>query len=346
MKPKFICTLPLDEIVVLSDGRITSCCIDSRGENIFADIYEEGFESTLNNFQIWKKKLVQDVNHFPTCVRCVDSRKNHYNNFHKLHPSGKEIDDFLSANAVPRRLVIEPTVACNLTCSSCISGKRGIKKFRKVEKGLFLDIEKLKQWISPYIKKINAIKLFNYGETFLHPHAIDFCGFLTQANPGINLIIATNVLPLDSEEKIKKLIQTQPNVLYVSLHGSTQETIAKYMGNKADFNRALNTMKKIVALRNHMGYDAPLVVWKYILFKWNDSEKEMNLAKSLAKEYGVDFLGFEITRANIRSEKFRMGSKYFNQLKNSEYYIRNIYGIEVKRKFKKVNHVLERYWIR
>ena len=39
----------------------------------------------------------------------------------------------------------------------------------------------------------------------------------------------------------------------------------------------------------------PYLNWRYILFKWNDSDEEMNLARRLATEIGVDRLSWEIT---------------------------------------------------
>jgi lipopolysaccharide transport system ATP-binding protein len=338
MKNTFICTLPVNEIVVLSDGRVTTCCLDPKGENTFADIYEDDFESTLSKFRDFKIKMVKNVNDFPICITCIKARKNYYNEFHKINPSEREIETFLAAEAIPRRLVIELTVACNMFCIACLSGQKKIKNYRKIENGLFLDTKKLKKWLAPYIDGIHSIRLFNYGETFLHPEAIEFCDFLTDSNPGIHLIIATNILPLDNDEKIKMLIKAQPNALYVSLHGANQDSVSKYMGPKADFWRAMGIMRKIITLRNEMGYEAPLVVWKYILFNWNDSDEEMQFARTLAKEYCIDFIGFEITNGNIASKRFYKGSEEFEALKKSKYFINHIYGVINQKKIKRVNH--------
>lgn len=336
MKTKFICLRPVKEIVVLADGRVTTCCLDPKGGNTFANIYQDDFESTLKKFQILKQKMVENEN-FPICVSCIQARKNYYNEFHKLKPSAQEIESFLAADAVPRQLVIELTVACNMTCNACISGKKQIKKYRNIENGLFLDTKILEKWLSPYIDRVHSIRLFNYGETFLHPRAIEFCDFLTTSNPRIHLIIATNILPLDNDEKIRNLIKTQPNALFVSLHGANQDSVSKYMGPGANFSKAIEIMKKIITLRGEMGYKAPLVVWKYILFNWNDSDEEMQLARSLAKESGIDFMGFEITTGDIASKKFYKGSKDFESLKKSKYFMNHIYRIINQEEIKRIN---------
>ena len=61
------------------------------------------------------------------------------------------------------------------------------------------------------------------------------------------------------------------------------------------------------------------------MFNWNDSNEEMQFARSLAKEFDIDYLGFEITAGDIASKKFSRGSKEFDQLQKSEYSIQKIY---------------------
>ena len=344
MKTNFICLRPIKEIVVLSDGRVTTCCLDPKGGNTFANIYQDDFNGTLTKFQQFKQRMVENES-FPTCATCAKARKNYYNEFHKFNPPDREIESFLAAEAIPRQLVIELTVACNMSCTACISGKKQVKKYRNTENSLFLDTQILEKWLSPYIDRVLSIRLFNYGETFLHPKAIECCDFLTASNPGIHLIIATNILPLDNKKKIKSLLQAQPNALYVSLHGANQESVRKYMGPNADFQRALEIMKKIVNQRDKMGYEIPLVVWKYLLFKWNDSDQEMQQAESLAKEYGIDFIGFEITSGDIASKRFYKGSKELEELKKNNRLINVIYRMVKQKQIKRMNRQ-KRRWLR
>jgi hypothetical protein len=42
-----LCTRPLGELVILSDGRITTCCEDPRGVNAFANIYEHDYHQAF-----------------------------------------------------------------------------------------------------------------------------------------------------------------------------------------------------------------------------------------------------------------------------------------------------------
>ena len=57
-------------------------------------------------------------------------------------------------------------------------------------------------------------------------------------------------------------------------------------------------------MRNaHRTADIPFLNWRYILFKWNDSDEEMNEARRLAKEQqiGVDRLCWEVSTGSSAS---------------------------------------------
>jgi radical SAM protein with 4Fe4S-binding SPASM domain len=328
----FICTLLLNEIVILSDGRITTCCFDVDGKNTFANIYEDDFEESLKKLQLFKEKLVENPGTFPHCSQCFISKKRDkqeaYDYFLNENPSAAEIDRFLNPETIPKGLVIEVASGCNLSCIGCPTGIRNLKNEPQPQKGksVLLDIDKFKKWLAPYTKKLERIRLFNYGEPFIHPGAIGFCSFLTRENPGIALIIATNLLPLNKKEKIIDLVMAQPNMIIVSLHGANQESLVKYMGTQASFKRALSIMKQLITERNRLGLTLPIVIWKYIIFNWNDSDEDIERAKYLAKKHNIDYLGFEITGGELASRRFHKSSENFEMLKKSEFFIARIYN--------------------
>ena len=62
----------------------------------------------------------------------------------------------------------------------------------------------------------------------------------------------------------------------------------------------------------------PHLNWRYILFKWNDSDEEMNRARALAAEIGVDRLSWEITDhpENAFSRRFAPGTADYEAIKH------------------------------
>jgi hypothetical protein len=330
---KKICTLPLREIAVLADGRITSCCVDRKGANAFASIYEDDFAHTFSHqFKTFKQKFVQNIFNFPTCVKCFWLRRNYYNEFHKKNPSPQEISTFLDENTVPKNFVIEMAAFCNLKCGRYISGSKKLKKYRQSK---LIDAHNLRKWLLPGINNIKSVRLYNYGETLLHPQAIDTCSFLTKNNPSIYISIATNLLPLNTPQKVEQLIRVQPNMLVVSLHGANQDTVKKFMGDNANFQLVLNTMENITKRRNELGLDLPVILWKYLLLKTNDTDEQMLTAQSTAAKNGIDFLEFDIAAGRFASKRFYKGGKDFEELKKSKYYIQNVVQKIAKQGFKR-----------
>jgi uncharacterized Fe-S cluster-containing radical SAM superfamily protein len=326
-KLNFLCSRVNKEIVILADGRITTCCLDPQGQNVFADIHKDDYNQTIKKLQIFKQRLAEDPNNFPRCLQCfmIRKRTDHAtaNAFLMEDPSQTDLDKYLTRQEVLDGLVIEVTSACNLTCIGCPTGIQNQKNKmtdNKNDSNLFMDLEATKKWLGPIIDKTRNIRLFNYGEPLLHTGTVDFCSFITQSNSKINLTLATNLLPLN-QSRIQALVKSQPTTIIVSLHGASQESVAKYMGSRSNMNFVLTKMKTIISERNRLGLRFPIIIWKYILFKWNDSDEELEKAKKLAKVHQIDYLGFEFTHGELASKKFSSNSKALYKLKGSKYYI-------------------------
>ena len=61
----------------------------------------------------------------------------------------------------------------------------------------------------------------------------------------------------------------------------------------------------------------PFVNWRYILFKWNDSDEEMDKARAMAAEIGVDRLCWEITDhpEDSFSRRFAPGAPDYDRIR-------------------------------
>lgn len=74
-----------------------------------------------------------------------------------------------------------------------------------------------------------------------------------------------------------------------------------------------------------MGLSFPRIGWKYLIFEWNDSKEEMDLAKKIANEVGFDFFYFEPVVAPSPSKKFFMGSDGWKALvRGGELFVRDL----------------------
>ena len=110
---------------------------------------------------------------------------------------------------------------------------------------------------------------------------------------------STNGLLLDSDDKREKLISSGLDTIEFSIHGSSQETYGKYHRG-GDFEKAISNMRSLLDQKRVHGIDQkPFVVWKYILFTWNDSDEAVERAIEISKEIGVDRLTFALTRSPL-----------------------------------------------
>ena len=68
----------------------------------------------------------------------------------------------------------------------------------------------------------------------------------------------------------------------------------------------------------------PFITWRYILFTWNDSEAEMEHARALAADAGVDRLCWELTDhpEEAYSRRFVPGSPDLAAIRHETQYSR------------------------
>jgi hypothetical protein len=79
-----------------------------------------------------------------------------------------------------------------------------------------------------------------------------------------------------------------------SVDGASQETYARYR-QRGQFDVAVAAMREMADEKRRAGRDVPVINWRYILFTWNDSDDEMERARALAADLGIDRLIWEIT---------------------------------------------------
>jgi hypothetical protein len=90
---------------------------------------------------------------------------------------------------------------------------------------------------------------------------------------------------------------------------STQASYERYRKG-GDLQRVLDAMAGIIGYRTVRGLSRPEVMWRYILFDWNDSWWEMRRARNLAREMGIDALCWHLSLpVEGASRKYRPGSR-------------------------------------
>jgi hypothetical protein len=280
---RFTCSWPWNTMVMLCDGRMVCGCADPYGKRVLGDARSSGVSA------IWTGEtaaaLRQDINAGGSrfCGDCPLKLP-----LKKDHPAPQRD---LNVSALPSRLYIECTAACNISCAqACCAPETGITRTRQAG---MLDFELFTRVIDEAGPSLGRIDFFNYGEAFLHKRAIEMCEYIKSRHPHIYLYTSTNGLALN-DEQVRRLVRSGIDEVTFSIDGATKDSYVKYR-QRGDFDKAIRNLRAAADEKRSAGRDVPFINWRYILFVHNDSDEEMTRARQMATEMGVDRLCWELT---------------------------------------------------
>jgi hypothetical protein len=302
-QPRFTCDWIFNILVVLCDGKVVCGCADPNGERPLGFIQDGGLQ------KIWKSEKVAEIRrglnqgYARFCLDCGLKRL--------LKPREKITERPVHPNTIPR-IFVEPTILCNLSCFKAVCNKEsGIINTRSKK---YLPFEDYTRIIDEVGQNLVRLDLFNYGEPFVHPRAVDMIEYAKKKFPGLYLYISTNGLMLD-DEKIRRIIQAGVDEFTFSVDGADQQTYEKYRCG-GDLQKVLDVIKRFVRERNKTGREVPFINWRCILFNWNDSAKHMKKILKLAEATGVDRFTWEITDHPPEglSKKYQIGTRHWTKI--------------------------------
>jgi len=181
----------------------------------------------------------------------------------------------------PYYYIIDICNVCNLRCPLCPTGNTSISRKQDMlsldqYKGLF---DKIKDYAL-------VVSLYNHGEPLLNPDVFSIIDHTRRNRVGTNISSNLNwPRPVD----INDFIRSGLDYITVSLDGVSQDTYKQYRV-RGDVSEVFDNLKRLVSAKKAMKSKTPFVEWQYIVFKHN--EHEMDQARKLAEEIGVDLLRF------------------------------------------------------
>jgi MoaA/NifB/PqqE/SkfB family radical SAM enzyme len=293
-------------MVLLCDGRLVCGCADPYGRRVLGDVRQDTVTA------VWTgtiaSSLRRDLNSGGSkfCGDCPLKLP--------LTKDQTASQRDLNVPPLPSRLYIETTAACNISCEqACCAPETGITRTRQAG---MLDFELFKRVVDEAGSSLVRIDFFNYGEAFLHKRAVEMCEYIKQKFPHIYLYTSTNGLAF-SEEQVRRLIRSGIDEVTFSIDGATPESYVKYR-RRGEFDKAIRNLRFAVDEKRAAGRDVPFINWRYILFTHNDSEPEMQRAREMADEIGVDRLCWELTDhpEEMFSRRFVPGSEELTRIRH------------------------------
>ena len=302
---RFRCSWPWDTLVMLCDGRLVCGCADPYAKRVLGDARKTSMTEVWNGPVITDLRRDLNAGGSAFCGDCPlklpleDGEE----------PPVRPID----AGRLPSRMFIECTAACNISCTQAICApETGITRTRQAG---MLDFELFRRVIDEVGPSLGRIDFFNYGEAFLHKRAVEMCEYIKATFPHICLYTSTNGLAL-SEEQARRFARSGIDEVTFSIDGATQAAYEKYR-QRGRLDVALANLRAMADEKRRIGADVPFLNWRYILFNWNDSDEEMNLARKIAADIGVDRLCWEITDhpENAFSRRFMPGTADYETIR-------------------------------
>lgn len=290
---------------MLCDGRVVCGCADPYAKRVVGDARTQTIQ------EIWQgatlTQLRKDMNAAGSefCGDCPLKRP--------LEPGEVATERSVEVGRHPGRMFIECTAACNISCfEACCAPETGITKTRQAG---MLDFDLFKRVIDEVGPSLGRIDFFNYGEAFLHKRAVEMCEYIKAHHPHIYVYTSTNGGAL-SEEQARRLVHSGIDEVTFSIDGATPESYVQYR-QRGKFDVSIRNLRAMVDEKRKAGRDLPQINWRYILFKWNDSDEEMALARRMAEEIGVDRLCWEITDhpESAYSRRYVRGSEAFERIR-------------------------------
>jgi Radical SAM superfamily len=292
-------------MVLLCDGRLVCGCADPYGKRVLGDLRVMPTVSSVWTGEVasgLRQDIVNGGSKFcGDCPLKLPLRKDE-------QPPQRALD----VGPLPSRLYIECTAACNISCNqACCAPETGITRTRQAG---MLDYDLFTRVVDEAAPSLVRIDFFNYGEAFLHKRALDMVEYIKSRYPHVYLYTSTNGLAL-TEDGARRLARSGIDEVTFSIDGATQDTYAQYR-QRGDFAKAIRNLTALVDEKRKNGLDVPFVNWRYILFTHNDSDAEMDLARRMAADIGVDRLSWEITDhpENMFSRRFVPGTPDFERI--------------------------------
>jgi len=190
-----------------------------------------------------------------------------------------------TVRAMPFFLKVETTGVCNLDCAWCTAGRRERGEAERPIGSMSREsFDRILDETGRYLLRIN---LYGFGEPLLLPETF---GMIREASSrNIGVAVSSN-MNLHSPTLARDILDSGLELLILSCHGATPESVRRFMGGRADMRLALARTAELVRERDRRGSRYPGVHWQYCVTGFN--EGEMEAARGLARETGVDAIRF------------------------------------------------------
>lgn len=200
-----------------------------------------------------------------------------------------------------RKIQVEPSLPCRLRCPGCSSHSQVIGRRPRPLQLPPADFARVLRDLRDEEYTVREIEYCGQGEPLLHPQFPEFVRSGREYFPGSHQRLITS----GNFDFASAVGDDAPDEIMISCDGVWPQSYGRYRIG-GDVERVIRFMRDARAWRGT--HPAVYIVWKYILFEWNDSDGELFAAQRLAREIGVDALLFVYTHSPGKSQRFTLAN--------------------------------------
>lgn len=194
---------------------------------------------------------------------------------------------------LPLHVLIEPTGECIYRCIKCARFANDYEDDGLIDGSRNMSLDKFKKIIDEIGKEMLTLRLWHYGEALLHP---DVLAMIKYAKGSDIFVAMSTVLPVPvTDEFAKGLILSGLDYCMITLDGVSKETYKKHHGVD-NLDAVVSSAKKILNARKSAGKQTPFIEMQFVVMR--DNEHEIEKARALAADIGVDKVSFQKLDAN------------------------------------------------
>ena len=294
---RYACPWLADSVTIHSDGNVSCGLDDPHARRSFGNLGTETVEAVFANPEF--KRLQERLWDGWRCRGC------------SLYQ--RQAPDAVRPGPRPARpvtAIIETTVKCNLRCpnTACVPNNDPALRTRDRDDLPLVEFKRIVDQLAPSLEQVY---FFNYGEPFFNRAAADMLVYLRAQCPDARIITSTNAIPLARRAVVDTIIGSLDQIT-VTLSGVRQASYVRYHAG-GQLGQALLGLQNLCDAKAELGARTPIVTWRYLLFRWNDSECEIDAALALARLYGVDHFSLYLTTIPPGAASYRLapGTRLF-----------------------------------
>jgi len=308
---RYLCPWIEDSLTIHSDGNVSCGLDDPHANRSFGNVEQQTVRQIFSNPEF--QRLRENLWNGMRCQDCGLYQKVENNSAPGMQARAE----------MPSTLIIEPTVMCNLRCpnEACAPNNESPTATRDrshLTTGSFEDI------ISQVRLDLKTVYFFNYGDPFVHRSAEQMLNHLRAECPDVQVTTSTNGIPLAKSQRAIQVAASRIDFVVFTISGMTQASYERYhRGGRLDL--ALQGLRNLREASR--GNGATTIIWRYLVFNWNDSVEEIEDAIRLAEEIGVDQFSLYLTSIPHDGASFRLapGTPMFDRYRR---YIDVVHGYQ------------------